>query len=56
MRNVKKTSIRKPEGKNPLGRTRRRWDDNIRINLREIEWRVWTGFMLLGIGYSGGLL
>jgi hypothetical protein len=27
----------KPEGKRPLGRTRRRWVDKI-MNLREIEW------------------
>jgi hypothetical protein len=26
----------KPEGKRPLGRPRRRWIDNIKINLREI--------------------
>jgi hypothetical protein len=28
----------KPEGKRPLGRPRRRWVDNIKIDLREIEW------------------
>jgi hypothetical protein len=27
-----------PEGKRPLGRPRRRWEDNIRIHLREIGW------------------
>ena len=26
----------KPGGKRPLGRPRRRWEDNIRINLKEI--------------------
>jgi hypothetical protein len=26
----------KPEGKRPLGRPRRRWEDNIRMDLREI--------------------
>jgi hypothetical protein len=26
------------EGKRPLGRTRRRWEDNIRMDLREIRW------------------
>jgi hypothetical protein len=30
--------VGKPEGKIPLGRTRRRWVDNIKIDLREIEW------------------
>jgi hypothetical protein len=28
----------KPEGKTPLGRQRRRWVDNIKMDLREIEW------------------
>jgi hypothetical protein len=28
----------KPEGKRPLGRPRRRWPDNIKIDLREIGW------------------
>jgi hypothetical protein len=28
--------VGKPEGKRPLGRTRRRWEDVIRINLGEI--------------------
>jgi hypothetical protein len=28
----------KPEGKRPLGRPRRRWEDNIRMDLREIGW------------------
>jgi hypothetical protein len=27
-----------PEGKSPLGRQRRRWVDNIKIDLTEIEW------------------
>jgi hypothetical protein len=29
--------VGEPEGKTPLGRSRRRWVDNIKINLREIE-------------------
>jgi hypothetical protein len=28
----------KPEGKRPLGRARRRWEDGIRMDLREIGW------------------
>jgi hypothetical protein len=27
-----------PEGKRPLGRPRHRWEDNIRMGLREIGW------------------
>jgi hypothetical protein len=30
--------VGKAEGKRPLGRPRRRWEDNIRIYLREIGW------------------
>jgi hypothetical protein len=30
--------VGKPEGKRPLGRSRRRWVDNIKMDLREIEW------------------
>jgi hypothetical protein len=37
--------VGKPEGRRPLGRSRRFWEDNIRIDLREIRWEVvdWTG-------------
>jgi hypothetical protein len=30
--------VETPEGKRPLGRPRRRWEDNIKMNLREIIW------------------
>jgi hypothetical protein len=30
--------VRKLEGKRPLGRPRCRWEDNIRMDLREIGW------------------
>jgi len=29
--------VGKPEGKRPLGSSRRRWEDNIKINLQEVE-------------------
>jgi len=32
--------VRKPEGKRPHGRPRRRWEDNIRLDLKEISWSV----------------
>jgi hypothetical protein len=28
--------VRKPEGRRPLGRPRRKWEDNIKMDLREI--------------------
>jgi hypothetical protein len=30
--------VGKPEGKRPLERNRRKWEDNIKIDLREIGW------------------
>jgi hypothetical protein len=30
--------VGKPEGKRPLGRSRRRWEDGIRLDLGEIGW------------------
>jgi hypothetical protein len=37
-RNVYRVLMGKPEGKRLLGRTRRRWKDGIRMDLREIGW------------------
>ena len=33
---VHKVLVGKPEGKRPLGRPRRRWEDNIRMDLQEV--------------------
>jgi hypothetical protein len=38
MRNLYKIFVGKSEGKRPLGRPRRRWEDNIIMTLREIGW------------------
>jgi hypothetical protein len=46
----------KPEGKRPLGRPRYRWEDGIRMDLREIGLGVWIGFDWLRIGTGGGML
>jgi len=35
-RGVQKVLVEKPEGKRPLGRPRRRWEDNIKIYLQEV--------------------
>jgi len=40
MRNAFKILVGKPEGKRPLGRPRRRWEDNIGMDLRETGWEV----------------
>jgi hypothetical protein len=36
--NAYRLSVEKPKGKTPLGRPRRRWMDNIRIDLGEVGW------------------
>ena len=35
-RDVHKVLVEKPEGKRPLGRPRRRWEDNIKMDLEEV--------------------
>jgi hypothetical protein len=37
-RNANRILVGKPEGKRLLGRPRRRWEDNVRMDLREIGW------------------
>jgi hypothetical protein len=37
-RNAYRILVGMPEGKRPLGRPRRRWVDNIKMDLREIGW------------------
>jgi hypothetical protein len=37
-RNAYRILVGKPEGKRPLGRSRRGWVDNIEMDLREIGW------------------
>jgi hypothetical protein len=36
--------VGRPEGRRPLGRPRRRWEDNIKMNLQELGWEGmdWT--------------
>jgi hypothetical protein len=38
MTNAYRILVGKPEGRRPLGRPRRRWVDNIKMDLREIGW------------------
>jgi hypothetical protein len=46
--------VGKSEGKRPLGRPKHKWEDNIRIDLREIAWEVvdWIRFIQDRIGTS----
>ena len=44
-RGVYRVLVGKPEGRRPLGRPRRRWEDNIRMDLQEVgcEYMDWIG-------------
>jgi hypothetical protein len=57
-RNMCRVLVGKPKGKRSLERLRRRWEDGIGMDLREIGWRGggWNGFVWLRIGTGGGLL
>jgi hypothetical protein len=46
----------RPEGKRPLGIPRRRWEDNIRMDLQEGGGGMWTGSSWLRIETGGGHL
>jgi hypothetical protein len=55
-RNVYRLLVGKPEGKRPLRRQRRRWVDNIRMDLGEVGGVMWTGLVWLRIRTGGELL
>jgi hypothetical protein len=51
--------VGKPEGRRPLGRPRQRWEDNTKMDLREVGCGgegAWTGSIWLRIGTGGTLL
>jgi hypothetical protein len=51
-RNVYRNLVGKPEGNRPLGRPRRRWEDGIRMNIRDIG--CGAGLNTTGSGYGPG--
>jgi hypothetical protein len=53
---VYRVLVGKPEGKRPIEIPRRRREDGIKMDLREIGWGVCAGFTWLRIGIVGGLL
>jgi len=55
-RGVYRVLVGKPEGKKLLGRPRRRWEDNIKLDLQEVGCGAWTGSIWLRIGTGGGHL
>jgi len=41
VRGVHRVLVGKPGGKRPLGRPRRRWEDNIKVDLQEVGGESW---------------
>ncbi|KAJ4427803.1 hypothetical protein ANN_25456, partial [Periplaneta americana] len=57
-RNTYRVLVGRPEGKRPLGRPRRRWEDNIKMDLREVGYddKEWINLAQVGgrgIGFEG---
>jgi hypothetical protein len=48
--------VGKPDGKRPLGRPRRKWNDDTETDLKKLVWRVWTGLIWLRPGKEFGAL
>ena len=55
-RNAYRVLVGKPEGKGPLGRPRRRWEDNIKMDLREVGCNPEEWIILLKTGTNGELM
>jgi hypothetical protein len=55
-RSVYRVLVGKPEGKRSLVRTRRRREDNIKMDFKELGVGAWTGSMWLRTGTGGGHL
>ena len=55
-RGMHRVLVGKPEGKRPLGRPRRRWEDNIKMDVQKWEGLVGTGWSWFRIGTGGGHL
>jgi hypothetical protein len=56
MRSAYTILVGKHEGKSPLGRPTNKWQADIRIEIIEIGWELWSGLIWLGIRTSVGLL
>ena len=52
-RGIFRVLMGKPEEKGPLGRPRRRWEDNIKLDFQEVGCGTWTGSMWIKIGTGG---
>jgi hypothetical protein len=50
-RGAYKVLVEKPEGKRQLGKPRRRWEDNIKMDLQEVRW---GGMVLIYLAQDTG--
>jgi hypothetical protein len=55
MRNDYKILVGKPELKRPLGKPKRRWEDNVKLDLNRSVF-VWTGFNWLGGAFANTVM
>jgi hypothetical protein len=53
-RSIFRVLVGKPEGKEPLGGSRRRWKNNIILDFQDVKWGIWTGLIWIRIGTGGG--
>ena len=53
LRGVLSVMVGKPEGKRSLGRSRHRWENNIKMDLQDLCVGVWTVSSWLRIGTGG---
>jgi len=55
-RSVYRFLVGKPEEKEPLGRSRHRWEDNIKMYLQVVGCEAWTKLIWFRKGSGGGQL
>jgi hypothetical protein len=56
MTNAHKILDRNFEGSRPLGKPVSRWEDNVKMDLKEIDVRAWSGFRWSRMEFIDGLL
>jgi hypothetical protein len=54
--NAYRILVGKMDGRRPPRRPGHRWEDNIKMEIREMGWVVWIGLIWLRVGTSGGFL
>jgi len=55
-RGTYRVMVGKPEGKRPLGKHKSRWEDNIKIDIKEVGQGAWIGLVWFIIETSSELL